>query len=262
MYTDLKDVEKKILNLLASKAQPTSTEDLCAELKIPRDIASAALYSLLKDGLIKRVYTESYDPTRPFDTVSWTLEEKALGGLRETPFSLEREITLVMSKPFRISDLMTHMLNSYRAVELHEAYNYVIESAKHEIWIMSPVMDVYSLYPLMSKVSKTKDIRIRVLTEFSKSSDFVHATSVRELRNIEVKNAEKFFDQSSRRKAFGIHAKMVIADVSVALVGTFNLHWIHYVVNFDIGFLIHNKQVIERLRAIFDELWRYVSSSN
>jgi len=66
------DVERKIIELLIREKRALTTEYICSKLNISKSLVSTALYSLLKRG-VKRVYTEGYDPTRPFDTAAWVL---------------------------------------------------------------------------------------------------------------------------------------------------------------------------------------------
>ncbi|MEM0345794.1 MAG: phospholipase D-like domain-containing protein [Thermofilum sp.] len=261
MSSSSSDVEKKIIQLLSGAETPKSSEFISTELKIPKNVVSAVLHELYKRGLIKKVYTPAYDPTRPFDTVSWVIAEKAVGTRPQQTSGVGIEEKLVMSKPVKMADLATAILNSLEALDLHDAYNYVIEEAKHELKMMSPVIDVYAFYPLMSKLSRDRNLKVKILTEFSKSESLVHIISSQEIKNIEVRNAEKYAEYGGRRrKIFGIHAKIVIADENVALVGSFNFSSHHYIVNFDLGFLIHDAQVVRKISRLFDELWNYVSS--
>ena len=66
--------EEEILSLLKKEGKPLTSEQICRALNIPKHVASSSLFSLLRKGMVKRVYTEDYDPTRPFDTVSWVIE--------------------------------------------------------------------------------------------------------------------------------------------------------------------------------------------
>lgn len=254
-------VEAVILSLLSSSKKPLSTEQICSTLNIPKNVASATLYNLLRRGLVKRVYTETYDPTRPFDTASWTVDENVIANLQQEAQVWERSIRLVISLPLLASNIRASLLNKYEALDIHEAYSYVVEEAERELKIMCPIIDAYALYPLISRVSKVGNLKVKILTEFSKSIDSIYLL-LSSSKNFEIKNAEKYATtENSRRRAkklFGIHAKIIIADDKVALLGTFNLSKHHYLVNFDIGFLIYDQHIIKTLSQLFDTLWELV----
>lgn len=260
------EIEERIIQLLRKERRPLTTEQICSKLNIPKIVASSALYKLLKKGLIKRIYTDSYDPTRPFDTASWIAEEKEVTA--EEPRRVEEEVAfryarLVLSVPLSMLNLRTDLLNKYEALDLHDAYTYIIEIAKRELKVMCPIIDAYALYPLVTKMLNSKELRVRILTELGKSRDVLYLLETLKSRNIEIRDVARTAKYGDyERKTFGIHAKLVIADNEVALVGSFNLSRHHYLVNFDIGFLIYDKFIVSRLSLIFDELWDYVSASN
>lgn len=256
------EIEEKIIQLLRKERRPLTTEYICSELSIPKIVASSALYKLLKNGLIRRIYTDSYDPTRPFDTASWTIDEKeAIAEKIHEPKAYASAYTkLVLSVPLSMLSLRLGLLNKYDALDLHDAYTHVIEIAKNELKIMCPIIDAYALYPLVTKMINSKDLKIRILTELEKSRDVLYLLESLKVRNIEIKDvARSVRYENYERKAFGIHAKLVIADDEVALIGTFNLSRHHYLVNFDLGFLLYDANIIAKLSSIFDELWNYVS---
>ncbi len=266
MSKEIEKAEKEIIELLTREKRPLTTEYICSKLNMPKSIASSALYRLLKRGIIKRVYTKGYDPTRPFDTATWILEEE----IRSTEEALKAEegiklgyTKLVLSIPLSMLDLRTDLLNRYEALDLHDAYTHVIEMAKHELKIMCPIIDAYALYPLVNKMLNSKELRIKILTEIGKSKDVIYLLESLEARNIEIKNVErKARYEGYEKKAFGVHAKLIIADNEVALLGSFNLSRHHYLVDFDIGFLIYDPIIVNKLSSIFDELWNYAFANN
>ncbi|MCD6341113.1 MAG: hypothetical protein J7L51_04100 [Desulfurococcales archaeon] len=269
MNEEVEEVEKEIIELLSREKRPLTTEHICSKLNISKSLASSALYNLLKRGVVKRVYAEGYDPTRPFDTAAWVLKEeirsaedvlRAREGVEEIKL---RYTKLVLSIPLSMLSLRTDLLNRYEALDLHDAYTHVIEMARRELKIMCPIIDAYALYPLVTKMLSSKELKIKILTELGKSKDIIYLLESLESRSIEIRNVERIARyEGYERKAFGIHAKLIIADNEVALIGSFNLSRHHYLVNFDIGFLIYDPTVVSKLSSIFDELWNYVSANN
>jgi len=265
---EIEEAEEKILRLLRKEMRPLTTDYICSTLNIPKFIASSALYDLLKKGLIKRIYTDSYDPTRPFDTASWMAEEGEIGAGESygtKAESMARHIRLVLSIPLSMVSLRTALLNKYEALDLHDAYMHVIEIAKHELKIMCPIIDAYVFYPLVTKILSSEGLNIKILTELKKSKDVLQLLGLLRSRNagIEIRDVARSMQyEGYERKAFGVHAKLVIADNETALIGSFNLSRHHYLVDFDIGFLIDDPEIVAKLSSIFDALWDYVSASS
>ena len=162
MEKEVEVAEKEIIELLTREKRPLTTEYICNKLSMPKSLASSALYRLLKKGIVKRVYAEGYDPTRPFDTASWILKEEVR--FTEGVLRIKEELKLgyaklVLSVPLSMLGLRTNLLNKYEALDLHDAYTHVIEMAKHELRIMCPIIDTYALYPLVTKMLNSKELK-------------------------------------------------------------------------------------------------------
>jgi phosphatidylserine/phosphatidylglycerophosphate/cardiolipin synthase-like enzyme len=242
---------------------------------------------------VKRVYTSDYDYNRPFDTVSWTIQDEQRaedflksGGPSKPPFEKhiaeliseetagEGEFRLVLSLPLNMHRRRGEILNTYNAVDFFDAYREVIESAEKEIKIMSPFIDAYSLYPIVDKLSKESFLSVHILTEkdnLAREFDLVHLLTVMREGGLNIKvrdaklvaNSEVMEDvkeilgrEYKNYKISGIHAKLIIADTSVALAGSFNFTRFHYLSNFDIGFLIYDRYVVRTLSNLFKEMWK------
>lgn len=265
MSGQINEIRDKVIRLLRREKRPLTTEYICNKLNLPKSLASLILYNLLEEGAIKRVYTDAYDPVRPFDTASWILKEETYiskEGAEERKKTGFRRIQLVLSVPLTMLSLRSSLLNRYDALDLHDAYSHIIEIAKRELKIMCPIIDAYALYPLVTKIIGSKELRIRILTEISKSRDVLYLLDSLKTRSIEVRDIARVIRYKNyERKAFGIHAKLIIADNEVVLIGSFNLSRHHYLVNFDIGFIVHDKAIASKLSSLFDELWSYDSSA-
>lgn len=285
-------IQKKILRTLKDAKRPLKSSELATVLQVEPPLILKALLDLQKKGIVKRVYTSDYDYNRPFDTVSWTIQDskKADNFLNfnvspEFPFekhafsstfeeTIEGEgFRLVLSLPLNMHRKRGEILNLYNAIDFFDAYREVIESAEKVIKIMSPFIDAYSLYPIVDKLSKYTFLSVHILTEkdnLSKEYDLVHLLTVMKEggMNIKVRDAKIVAEseimedvkeilgrESKNYKISGIHAKLIIADTSVALVGSFNLTRFHYLSNFDIGFLIYDKYMIKKLSNLFEKMW-------
>ncbi|RLF00688.1 MAG: hypothetical protein DRJ59_06985 [Thermoprotei archaeon] len=258
---DLDRIKSRIIEVLRAEKKELTSEELRRKLNVSLSQLSIALFELSKEGIVERKYTEEYDPTRPFDTVSWILVREA----EEAPspeILLRKGIRLVFSIPLSMHTVRARLLNRYRALDFLDAYTSVIELAKQEIKIVCPVIDAYGMFPVISKVAKNPQLRVRIITELDKSKDLLYLIEVVSKNRFQVADATKTIRYEDRvRKICGVHTKIVIADDEVALVGSFNFSKYHYFVNFDLGFLILNQEIVGILSKLFDELWNYVTSS-
>lgn len=290
---DITQIQKEILKALKSSDGPLNSIELMNRLHTEPPILFKALLELQKKGIIKRVYTPDYDYNRPFDTVSWAVkdEQKAEIFLNEEEPSEapleehfesstvelpegENKIQLVLSIPLSMHRRRGELLGLYNAVDFFDAYREVIESAENEIKLMSPFIDAYALYPVVDKLSKSSSLSVRILTEkdnLAREMDLVHLLAVMKDGglNIKVRDAKivtessvmedvkEILGRESRNyKTSGIHAKLIIADASVALVGSFNFTRFHYLSNLDVGFLIYDRSVVKTLSNLFEEMWK------
>ena len=255
----MEEIKSKIINILHERKEPLSTEQLIKILEVSKQDASRALFELLREGIVEKTYTEDYDPTRPFDTASWRLI-KYIGEKKNANY-FSKYIHLVLAVPFTMHKQRVAFLNKYEAVDFFDAYSHVVDVAEKELRVMCPIIDEYSFFPLLNKIAKSSDIKVRILTELKKSEALVYLKEVTGGRQIEVLDAA-IVEPTAGRKIFGIHAKLIIADSKIALLGTFNFSRYHYLVNLDLGFLIYEIGTIKKLIMLFDELWNYVLSKS
>jgi len=290
---DVAEVRRSILLILRSEERPMTSLELLSRIPTEPPILFKALLGLQKEGIIKKIYTQKYDFNRPFDTVSWVIkdphkaetflakieatqasESQALEKTGPTTEAETGRIQLVLSIPLSMNKRRGELLNTYNAVDFFDAYREVIESAEEDLKIMSPFIDTYALYPIVDRVSRSKKLSVRILTErdnLAKEPDLVYLLGIMKSGdlNIKVRDAKIVAEQyimddikellgrSPRSyKTSGIHAKIIIADKSVALVGSFNFTRFHYLSNFDIGFIIYDRSLVKVLSDLFEELWK------
>jgi len=263
---DVESIKTKVMKILEAARAPITSRDLLQRTAVSPSALSLALSKLYKEGAVRRIYTEEYDPTRPFDTVSWVLAEKGKSGVKteaEDTSPIEDRIKLVMSIPLSMHATKTQLLNSFNAVDFLDAYVHVIELAQNELRIMCPVIDAYGIFPIMSKITKNPTLTVRTITELSKSKDLLYLLDIVDRNRFQVADAFRAtkINNNQTRKISGVHTKMIVADDEAALVGSFNFSRHHYLVNFDLGFLIYDRDMVKVLSRLFDDLWSYVASS-
>jgi len=62
-----------VIELLRKENRPIMSIEICRRLGISRTELSDIMLELLKEGIVKRVFTKDYDFSFPFDTSSWIL---------------------------------------------------------------------------------------------------------------------------------------------------------------------------------------------
>ncbi len=263
--TNLEDVKKKILEVLASEGRALSSAEIMQKTGFPSYILSSALFELLKENAVRKVYDSDYDPTRAFDTAKWMLLLKAgEPSSDEEPAEHQKDsdnMKLVLSVPLSLLSIKNNLLNSSNALDFSDAYIHVVEAAEEEIRIMCPVIDSYGMFPIMTKIANSSRIKVKVITELEKSRELSYFMDVADRSRLLVADAlrKKGDGHERSRKIGGVHSKMIIADRKIALIGSFNFSKYHYLTNFDIGFLIYNRNLVEKLLRIFEEIWSYVA---
>ncbi|GEM_PF-4558822 len=257
-------IEKKIIAELKRAQKPVSSFELQQKLGVSPGMLSKALNNLYRSGIVNRVYTPLYDPTRPFDTVSWQLKIKgeAESEQEKVKEALLKDFRLVMAVPISLYAKRAEILNKYGAVDFFDAYTYVIDSAEIELKIICPVVDAYGIFPIVNKITRSPNLTVRIITEMDKSRDLEYISDIVEPDRLVILDAHEATEVRSglKRKMKGVHMKMIIADDKIALIGSFNFSKYHYLVNFDIGFLIYNDNVVKILSQIFEEIWTDVNN--
>lgn len=266
-------VKRRLIKVLEAERRPMSFSELQRRVDVSSSLLLRGVFELYKNGVIDRVYSEDFDPTRPFDTALWILRpgkkarievaEPRAGGVREEVKG-PQDFRLVLSVPLTLHAQRTAFLNRHSAMDIFDAFEYVVNLAEKDLKIVCPVLDAYGFFPVVNRLHRAPDLKVRIITELDKSRDVMYFAEVAGPRRILVVDALKLIEtpQGGQRKVEGVHAKMAIADNKAALIGSFNFSRHHYLVNFDAGFLIHSQPVIELLSSLFEELWRHVNPGN
>jgi len=272
---EIQNVKKKIVEALRAKNGPASIYELQSEVNEDFPFLVRGIFELYREGVIERVYSEDFDPTRPFDTAMWILRCERIGAEKNQKIpsksmevlsseSTTRDFRLVLSIPLTLHAHRAALLNKYSAMDIFDAFEYIVNLAEDELKIICPFLDAYGFFPVINKLHKSPSLKVRIITEIDKSREIEYFADVAGPGKIEVVDAQKIAEtsQGGRRKIEGVHAKLAIADEQAALIGSFNFSRYHYLVNFDAGFLVHSKSIVRLLSDLFEELWRHVASKH
>jgi len=254
------EIKYKILKILKERGGRIITKVIKEELKVPEVDIARCLYELSDGGFIKKEYTKEYDPTRPFDTVTWALTNKSIElekGLikheylgRKAKLTKEDRIDVVMTYPTALASFSRELLNDLEILEFSDIFETLIYATKSEVKIISPFIDELMLYPLVKKLNSNPSIRVNILTETDKNLyNIMHPGKFVTIKKLTKREKNK------KTKIYGVHAKLIIIDEDVALLGSFNLTRTHLTKNFDLGLLIKDKRIVKKLDFLFKKLF-------
>jgi phosphatidylserine/phosphatidylglycerophosphate/cardiolipin synthase-like enzyme len=140
---------------------------------------------------------------------------------------------------------------------LIDALKAYICGAKREIKIAMPYIGDFLGLLLQECADKLRNVKIRVMTESESAGDVEPLKGyLPMLQAIYATDYSRAADKPI--KVRGIHAKFVVIDDELAIVGTFNLTKYHLFVNYDIGLVVRGP-IVKYLSEIFDYLWDYLN---
>jgi len=206
-----------------------------------------ALASLEKGGSVIR--SGFLDPTKPLSTTVWVASP--IAGAPQAPEGegVGSVVGIVLNPPL-IRDLRGRLPAA--SMGLMDSLDYVVQEASECLRIMMPYIgDLMSVLFTQHINSVSKLRSIYVITEDTSGNRTALEPLKTYLPNLQALYATKKVEGV---KVAGAHAKLVIADEKVALVGTFNLTQAHLLVNYDVGLLVKGK-IVKYLREIYDAVW-------
>ncbi|RLI46939.1 hypothetical protein DRO64_00080 [Candidatus Bathyarchaeota archaeon] len=233
----------KIIKALEKVKGPLTISEIADRLGLPEQEIYSIILKLERHGLVKRIYDEDFDITRPALTVKWSALKKAEA--RTTTAQL------VASFPPRIGDFKK-LCSMYGFIYLIDALEEVIGSARRSLRVMCPYVDTtFTNMLVRADCIRRGLVKVRIISERNSTSrstlEYIKAI----LRGVEVKYADVY---EGERKVSGVHAKAVIADEDLMLLGSFNLTIRHIATNLDAGVLLRGPAVVAFVK-VFDDLW-------
>jgi hypothetical protein len=183
-------------------------------------------------GAIRRIRSEVFDEYRPVSTTSWVILEASL--MTPAPRSENEssakfsngyitDAMIVVSEPVFLSTRGFKVKNlGVPVLEVREAMEKIVTEAKHELLIACPYYD-----ELFIDILRTNAEGISKLTKLSimcEASNPILAKACKLFPNAKVKtlHGSIYAEQGKQFKVQGVHAKIMIADRSQVLVGSFN----------------------------------------
>ena len=123
-----------------------------------------------------------------------------------------------------------------------------IQSAKQEILLTSPYFIPGETIIDAMKMAALSGVKVKLLVPGISDSFLVNAAAKSYYTQLLKAGVQIYLYQ----KGF-VHAKTMVADRSVAMVGTANLDYRSFDLNFEVNAVVYDKEIAENLTNYFDE---------
>jgi len=233
--------------------------ELANELRADPNMVVLALLQLARQSLVYRDETTTIDYTKPLLTSKWCITNRPgqVPTQPEAPKMLGEVVDLVLST--RLYKDLGGWLTGKDFPGLIDALKAYICGARREIKIAMPYIGDFLGLLLQECADKLHNVKIRVMTERESAGD-VEPLKVY-LPMLQVVYATDYSRAADKPiKVRGIHAKFVVIDDELAIVGTFNLTKYHLFVNYDIGLVVKGL-IVKYLSEIYNYLWDYLAKN-
>lgn len=253
----------KILNGQGTRTTAEIADQITklAKQKVSESEVFDALVKAEAAGKVKRSREEKFDEFRPVTTISWTLlvtiPEQDNEPSAEVPLTeiYTDGAMIVVSQPIFLSTRGLNIKNlGIPVLEVREAMQKMVMDAKEELLIACPYYD--ELFIDVLNASPGSVAKLKRLSILAENTDPILTKACRLFPNAKVKTLYGSTVSAGGQgfKVQGIHAKIMIADRSQVLVGSFNFKSSHVTYNVDLGILSRGK-IAEHYAQIFDSIW-------
>jgi len=269
----MKDSEIDIIGLKVLSARvPKSTAEIADEVRKlinNRLISPSQIFDILiraeNLGVVKRVKTNEYDDARPVTTISWQLcsEEQVPAATLQSlvePAKAQQyieEAKIVVSQPLWVSTQEIDLLRGVGPVlGVREAMEKIVIDAKQELRIACPYYD--ELFIDVLSVNAQSVAKLEQIAVLAETVDPILVRAKHLFPNMKIKTIQRTTVSppgSQCYKVQGIHAKLMIADRTEVLLGSFNFRFSHIHYNIDMGLLASGK-IADDYAKIYDSIWK------
>jgi hypothetical protein len=207
---------------------------------------------------VRRSNRKNFDEYKPVTTSSWIILDQ--GNITEERSTLKlydyvNSAMAVVSQPIFLSRQGLEFKNlGMPILSVGEAMEKIVLDAKEEIRIACPYYDDLFI-EILSK--NTKNIQhLKHLSILAERADPILLKARKLFPNTKLKTlyGSTLSGHDRELKVQGLHAKVMIADQSQVLIGSFNFRYSHLHYNVDMGILLKGK-IAEHYARIFDSIW-------
>jgi hypothetical protein len=253
------EIDILVLRALDKKT-PKSTSTIAGEVRKIVSVSESEVFDVLvravSAGQVMRTRTDEFDESRPVSTASWILMKDIEN---ELPSPLKRgsyieEAMIVVSQPIFLSvqgvdlrSLGMPMLN------VREAMEKLVLDARQELRIACPYYDELFIDVLSSHAQNVS--KLNLIAVLAETMDPVLVKAQTLFRNLKIKALYRGASGGANNlKVQGVHAKIMIADRSEVLIGSFNFRFSHLNYNVDLG-LLATGEIADHYARIYDSIW-------
>lgn len=249
-----------LLRILSTES-PKTTAELSNDMRgADMKVSDSQVFDILtqeeSSGRVRRVVTDQYDEMKPVTTVSWILTaplpvyEDVIPEIRT---GYADEVIIVTSQPiFLTIKGVDFRKTGIPLLSVREAMEKVIIDAKEDLRIASPYYDELFIDILNSQAHNI--VKLKSIKVIAEKMDPILIKATKLFPNIKVKTIYRTTSAESKLKLEGVHAKIIIADKSEVLVGSFNFLFSHIYANVDLGLLAKGR-IAEDYAKIYDLIW-------
>jgi hypothetical protein len=131
-----------------------------------------------------------------------------------------------------------------------EAFKIVMRASKEELLVLSPFMDLLGVYLLRDDLCRLieREVSVRVMTREPDEAvcEFLNTLSGG------LVSIRFLADYRAHRR---LHAKLLMADHSVAYLGSAEIRLNAMVHNIEMGILVRDSEILDQIRTTFEALW-------
>jgi phosphatidylserine/phosphatidylglycerophosphate/cardiolipin synthase-like enzyme len=268
----MKDSEIDIIKLKVLDPKfPKTTVEITNEVKKltgNKQISPSQIFDILIHaeslGIAKRVLTTDYDDARPVTTVSWQLSRENVDEVARLTSPIEKreskpyieEAHIVVSQPLWISTKRTDLFREVGPVlGVREAMEKIVIDAKEQLRIACPYYD--ELFIDVLSVNAETVAKLDSIAVIAENVDPILVRAKHLFPNMKIKTIQKTTISPVGGQCYkvqGMHAKLMIADQTEVLLGSFNFRFSHIHYNIDLGLLASGPIAGDYVK-IYDSIW-------
>jgi hypothetical protein len=249
------DFQKRLIEAIKEFGGCAYPGELAVRLKVDAGLVALALRQLAAGGLVYRLEESVLDFTKPLLTSKWCIagQQKA----QERPEVIGEVVDLIVN-PKLYRDLGSYMQRMGFPGTFDALKGYVC-SSEVSLKVMMPYIGDLLGVMLAECIERLSRVEVKVITEVDSAGSVEPIRGL--LPNIKVLYATQYAQAGSRKvKVRGIHAKLILVDRRIAVVGTFNLTKHHLYTNYDIGVVLRGA-VASYLDELFEAVWGFLATS-
>jgi hypothetical protein len=248
------DFQKRLIEAIKEFGGCAYPGELAVRLKVDAGTVALVLRQLAAQGLVYRLEESVLDFTKPLLTSKWCIAEQQKAQVSSEVIG---EVVDLIVNPKLYRDLGSYVQRMGFSGTFDALKGYVC-SSEIALKVMMPYIGDLLGVMLSECVERLSRVEVKVITEVNSASSVEPIRGL--LPNIKVLYATQYNQAGSKSvKVRGVHAKLILVDRRIAVVGTFNLTKYHLYTNYDIGVVLRGT-VVGYLDELFEAVWNFLAT--